>query len=254
MPYEDSETLLCADPQTLTQDDLYQLEAMTHEATHLLQLCTLGYAYDIACRLMELVFYATREHKTLDAIYDHHGDYTARVSAVLDTLHREGQNGVTPLMILEGAAFLAQKVSHYDRLGPEEYARILDREAPSGEYLGADAFYLFPHVATLSLYTARPERAFPVLLEAFASEASRLDIEANHNLGLRVLEQRFAADMLLGSASQRLVAGQQHPLLRRVIALLDDMAEREHLRPVALAARGRLADDHMAKQFPGPFV
>jgi hypothetical protein len=253
--------LLTANRATLDEDSRYTLEAFTHEFTHLLQLATTGYAYDFAVRLFGLVASAVRSHVSIEAVFDHRMDYTSQIATLFQTLHVEGDYGITPRAILESAAFLAQKVTHYPGLSAKGYEQILDDEAPSGEYrlaydvavqyLGVDALEQFPHVANLALCAKRPEIVFPALLEAFKTGASRLNIEANHRLGVALLNESFSG-MLLGSASDLLANRLSHPILQRIVLSYNELANEGRLDSITLIARGRVYDQELANLLIGP--
>jgi hypothetical protein len=257
------QTLMHADFTKLNDDEKYTLEAFTHEFTHVLQLSTMGYGYDLSYRIFMSVEAAARAHGTLDELLVHRSDYSNEIRGAFQTLYRKGEHGISPLVILESAAFHAQKLSHYEQLGPHDYERMLDAEVPTGEYrlaydvaaewLGANALDQFPHIANLSLAVKRPELAFPVLLEAFKAGASRTDVEANHKLGLAVLNERFA-DIMLGSATDLLFTGMAHPMLLRIVRTYNELANEGRLHPITLMARGRVSSRALVNALLGPVL
>lgn len=242
-------------------DDRYELEAITHESTHLLQLCLTGFAYDFSYRLLQTVRLATQENSTLEAIYDNRGAYFARLAPLFQSLERKGPEGVTTRSILESAAYLAQKQTHYE-LGLATFEQFLADEVLDGDYrnafdvaaqyLGSDALDYFPHIANLALTTREPETVLVPLIKAFKSSASRIDIERNHRLGLQLLNQDFR-NILIGSASDLYFdAGMQHSILGRVVLGVNELANENKLRPITLFARGRVYDDRTAALIAAP--
>lgn len=253
--------ILDSDISLLPDEERYIFEALTHESAHLLQLALTGFGYDFSSRFVKVVISAAARHSALDDIYLNRQDYADDLSPLFASLQREGPRDITPITIMESAAFLAQKASHYEGLGPRSYAKLLDDEAPSGEYrlaydiafeyLGPDALDHFPHIANLALATSEPETVFIPLLEEFQQKASRLDIEHNHRLGLTLLNGKYR-HILLGSGVDRIEAGQSHPVLDRIVAQYNHLANQGQLRPITLFARGRAYDDATASLLAAP--
>jgi hypothetical protein len=263
IPYDKWRRLLDSDPADLAADDLHVLETITHEAMHVLQMVMTGYAYDLSRACFQQVATALQAEHDLDGVYRERARYTAALEPRFAALVEPGERGVRAVDILEGAAFLAQKRSHWEGLGPQSYERILDKHVDDAAYrraydvavgiLGEDAFDQFLHVATLALETRSPETVLVPLLEAFRAEASRLDLDHNHQVGLRLLNQEFR-DLLLGHPLELREQGLIHPLLDPILLGYNDLAWQEDLSIVGLMAHPQSFGMQQAKLLVGPVL
>jgi hypothetical protein len=215
---------------------------MTHELTHVLQMATTGFCYDLSWRLFMVLIDALQEEPGLLELWSIREKYSPRVRAVLDDLDREGPKGLSAREIIEGAAFFAQKVTHLPNRGPKRYAQIVVDEAPSDRYsvayrladarLGHDAPTFFPHVANLALCTKRPEQVFDRLLLKWRA-ASRTDIERSHREGVALLKRDFS-EITLGTPADQIAAGKVQPILSRMVELLSELILKGAVSELAL--------------------
>jgi hypothetical protein len=218
--------LLKTDSSELEGEQRYLLEAITHEATHVMQLVVTGYAYEFARSMAKVVAMAVNVHQTLAELLENTAEFTPVLTALFADLRLENEDGISPLALMESAAFYAQKFTHYRELTPEGYLAMLDAEAPAGEYriaydfaadaLGGDAFGYFVHIVNLSLCAERPAQAFPILVDLFKRSASRSDVQANHDKAWRLLREKFG-DAEIASGAELHAAGRVHPILARTI-------------------------------------
>src|SRR3974390_1032625 len=109
----------------LTEDELTLLETFTHEMVHYLQLCTTGYLYRLARDLLA-VLAELPPASTIDDVPE--ADLTraaGRLRAIKEErLCAPGKRGLAVISLVESAAFLVQKRTHYD-LTPADYEAAL---------------------------------------------------------------------------------------------------------------------------------
>lgn len=269
MRHEEWARLIGADPASLG-DELSGYESITHEAAHRLQLITTGFAYEMSCEWFWAVAAVARDCADLDAAYARRAEYSLAIQPLLESLFRQGPDRVSPISIMEGAAFYSQITSHrkirgpndgYLGIGPRQFGEILNSEAPGEayriaydvacEHLGEEAFDKFPHVASLALFTREPETVFVPLLEEFQSGASRLDHFANHRMGISFLKQEYG-DLFIGDADEVAATGQSHPLLDQDREKVRQLAAEGKFHPVTVLARGEVYSTELAVALQGP--
>lgn len=261
VPYDEWRRVIGSDVETLNDDERFVLEVITHEGAHVMQMVTTGYAWELSLRCFEQVVGALNEQGDLDAIYHGRAGYAAALEPSFATLTAKGEAGVRPIDILEGAAFLMQKRTHYPNLGPRSYQSMLDEQAPDAAYrraydattevLGEDAFDHFPHIANLSLQAREPQTVFMPLVHAFRAKASRVDLEHNHGVALELLNSQFA-DLLLGHPMERLEKGRVHPLLVGVVLAQNELAGSGRLSPIVMLASPYTISQDVANLLAGP--
>jgi len=270
--YQEWAGLISSDPAGFGDDDLLLYEAVTHEATHRLQLTSTGFAYDLSRRWFYAVASAARDCTDLDAVNTSRARYLPLIQPLLDSLLRIGECGITPLSIIEGAAFYAEITSHrkmrraggqISDVGPRSFDDILNEEAPSEsyriaydiavQYLAEEAFDKFPHVANLALFTREPERVFVPLLEKFGHDASRMGIDRNHEMGVTFLKEEYEP-IFLGSADAVMSADLPHPILDPIVKSIGDLYRAGVFDPVTILARGQVTSDELAAALQGPIL
>ncbi|MGH3190295.1 MAG: hypothetical protein ACRDPY_27715 [Streptosporangiaceae bacterium] len=264
--------LISSDPAGFSDDELVFYEAVTHEATHRLQLVSTGFAYDLSREWFYAVAAAARDCADLDAVNASRARYLPLVQPLLDSLLRAGEHGITPLSIMEGAAFYAEITSHRKirgpggvlvEVGPRSFDDILNEEAPSEfyriaydvavQYLAEEAFDKFPHIANLALYTSEPEVVFIPLLEKFGREASRMDDDRNHEMGIAFLKEDYES-IFLGSADDVMSADFPHPVLDTLVKTIRDLRRTGAFDPVTIMAHGQVTSDELAAALQGPML
>ncbi|MCE0482967.1 MAG: hypothetical protein LV479_01865 [Methylacidiphilales bacterium] len=175
------EKTLKSDNITLKQDEALLLETVTHESFHYLQICTSAYLYNLVRRLHDALSKHLIQHPILT--------YENLASWQMTSLREEfqfhtsilniaGPEGLTPLHILEAAAFYMQKRYHLRNLTPAQYQD--ERAGECVEYtlaydvavsiLGENtAFTVFPLFAAMSFWTSKPVETFVGLCQRFAA-------------------------------------------------------------------------------------
>jgi hypothetical protein len=261
VPLAEWQRVLALEPTELGGDDLYLLETITHEHVHVLQLITTGYLYELSLDCLKQCVAALDEHRDLDGIYAHRGEYRLPLEVITMPLGEPGAEGVRTIDILEGAAMLTQKRVHWPGLGPEMYERVLDAEAADAAYrnaydaavdiLGGDAFDQFTHIASLSLMTTEPQTVFVPLARAFRDGASRVDVDHNHRLGIEFLRRSYP-ELQLGSATDLMVQGEIHPILRALVAGFNKRALDGELKPILMMAAPYRMNDALAELLASP--
>lgn len=241
---------------SLNDDDRYTMETLTHEGTHRLQLLLTGFAYDFSFRLLRVAANAAQEWSSLDELNRHRRDYLSRLWPIFEMLDRQGPEEMTPRIILESAAYMAQKLTHYPDIGWATYERLLADDGVDEEYYRAydvasryvreDALEQVTHVANLALATSEPEKVFVPLLKLFRDHGSRLDTEHNQRLGLAFLNSNHD-DILLGSSMDRLKSGDTHPVLAPTVIQINQLANAGKLHLPTLFARGRVVEESLAR-------
>lgn len=255
--------VLALDRTELGPDDVYLLEAITHEHVHVLQLITTGFAYELSLDCLKQCVAALNDHGDLAGIYAHRDEYRLPLKLITMPLGEPGAEGVRAIDVLEGAAMLTQKRVHWPGLGPRMYERVLDAEAADAAYrhaydvavdiLGEDAFDQFTHIASLSLMTTEPQTVFAPLAHAFRDGASRLDIDHNHRLGIEFLKDSYP-ELQLGSATDLAVQGDIHPLLTGLVAGFNKRGLEGRLKPIIMMAAPYRMTDSLAELLVGPVL
>jgi hypothetical protein len=259
MMYPEWERLLAADRASLSPDELYRIEAITHETSHLLQFVLTGFGYCISAKLFRAVAEALRDHPSLTAVYDHRSKYCADVDEVLTGLDIEGPDGVTTRSILESSSFHVQKSTHYPGMYGAKYRELLSEEDPGLEYklaydvaesyLFEEAFDHFTLIANLALMTKAPQNAFTPLVKAFTQNASRLDRRANYEMGLRFLREHQNETYIGTSWDYRREGALFQPILDRIRDLFS-LAGKVNL--IDLMATGVVRDEDVSDALSGP--
>jgi hypothetical protein len=230
-------------PTTLSSQELDLLETVTHESTHLLQIVTTGFLYSVAVELYAGIgtyvesFGSSFGEDDVLAILEHGipAALMEEIRSILLRLDVCGPDNVTARSIVESSAFMAQKRTHHLGLSRQKYAQMLETQCPGPEYrraydvavqyLGDDAFDLFPLLASLSLCTRRPEQIFSSFCEQISKEngpsGAYISVpgqsEVSIDLGgfLRVLNAISAE--LIGSAAQAAANLPEHPFYTDIV-------------------------------------
>jgi hypothetical protein len=181
------------------------LEAVSHEAIHYLQICTMGFLYQFAVELLHAIIavvpknledghaFVSLDPSELQAQLEPHA------RALIERIDLPAAGGVTVRALAESHAYYAQKLHHWKNFEPDAMLAIL-ADAPGDDYrmafliaydrLGHDAFATFPLLAALALCTTAPQIAFTNLCDAAARE--RL-IVGTEPFDFPVLAQALAA-------------------------------------------------------------
>ena len=172
-----------ANPDSLTSDQLEMLEALIHERLHFVQTCTFGFMYTLAIDMFSagVGLLSPSTNRTFQQPEQLRAEARKQLQAVQERLSGMSDDGLTPLDIIESVTHYHQISIRYG-LTSERYMQQLDIserdpfqtildavQAPheyraaydaAVQYCGANAFFVFPRAAALSLCTRRPERTF----------------------------------------------------------------------------------------------
>lgn len=142
-------------------------ETLSHECYHLLQICSTGYLYSFCMRLFDLVMPSLlMDSPVVDSISPA-PETVESVRQLINELHDPGLYGLSPIDVIEGAAFHFQ-VSHNYLGAPSRFPVARKKLAAAyglayekaAEALGEMAFYFLPLLANHSLLWEHPGNAF----------------------------------------------------------------------------------------------
>lgn len=165
---------------TLTPEEILLLETITHESYHFFQVCTTGYLFGIADALFRVFQRYLTAHPVAryeDLPEAAPAGVAAEIASIKGLLDQPGPEDLTPRLLIEGAAFLAQKLNHWNGLTPEIYESMLAGEAEeyrlaydvARELVGDRALTVVPLLTSLSLRSPEPVRAFVGMCRIFGA-------------------------------------------------------------------------------------
>jgi hypothetical protein len=166
----------------LTEKEVLLLETLTHETTHLLQICTTGFLYWIAREMSDalreyLLELEPKSYEDLPRVAPE--SVTRRFQKFKRYIDARGPHGLTVRSLAESTAFMTQKRTHWVGLNAEDYADLLAGQADeyraaydfAVEKLGpTHAFQMCPLLTFFALCCTEPVKMFIALCERMRQE------------------------------------------------------------------------------------
>jgi hypothetical protein len=255
--YEEWEALRGNDQEgKLTASQIGLLETITHETTHYLQIITTGFLYSLSVEIFEEIkrCLPLPLKSFADIPTSAPDDVAVRLNKILLRLDEFGPHDLTVRSLVESAAFLVQKRTHWINLTPAGYREILDHSCPSEEYrsaydiavhyLGDEAFDSYCFLSSLSLCTINPTVTFLRLCE----EASTRQLRLGQNLDVRPyidLLNRINCN-LIGTAAEVCSQFSIHPVYTDAVHQLNDLCGRDGFDVITYMAAPYRISNHLA--------